>query len=178
MGGDAVGDDIVGRTFPFPTNPSRIPPPPLGDFNDNDYFSLVDEDDDDVAGRAMQRRRQRGGGRQILRGRIDPRAEEYNRFLGLGPPPDVVSDDLLLTMNTDDSIYHPLDNDNVGEALHTSTMILIYSILMMESILILNHCMPQIVIWIWQSQSPVIVDHDDRGRIVPSKEIVSRPVMV
>ena len=103
VGGDAVGDDIInsrGGTFPFPNRP----PPPLGDFDDVDYFSLADEDEDDIAGRAMQRRRQRrrqrGGG--VMRGLIDPRAEEYNnRFLGLGPPPPpyVGSDDLFIDDN-------------------------------------------------------------------------------
>jgi len=77
----------------------------------------------------------------------------------------------------DNSIDHyPLlldnNNDDVKEALHTSIMILIYSIMMMmESILILNHYMPQIVIWIWPSH-----DHD-YGRNVPLKEIVSPFVM-
>ena len=47
-----------------------------------------------------QRRWQRGGG--VMRGRIDPRAEEYNNgLLGLGPPPlpNVVSDDPLMDDN-------------------------------------------------------------------------------
>ena len=111
VGGDAIGDDIIysrGGTFPFttplPPRRPRRPPPPLGDFDDVDFFSLADDDEDDIAGRAMQRRRQRrrqrGGG--VMRGRIDPRAEEYdNRFLGLGPPPlpNVVSDDPLMDDN-------------------------------------------------------------------------------
>lgn len=102
VGGDLVGDDIVGGR------------PPLGmprydfdaGFDDDDYFLLDDGnmDDDDIvferdgrgsrrSGRGLQRRRRndRGDGRQ-MRPRIDPRAEEYNRFLGLGPPPDVDGD--------------------------------------------------------------------------------------
>jgi hypothetical protein len=109
VGGDAVGDDVVGnRAFPFPGDVIPPPPPPPGmpryDINarfvDDDYF-LLDDDDDIVfdgrggrnSGREMQRRRRRGrgDGRQLR----DPRAEDYNRFLGLGPPPDV-DDDIVM----------------------------------------------------------------------------------
>lgn len=114
VGGDAVGDDVVGggrrRSFPFPGDVIPPPPPPgmpLYDFDsgfdDDDYF-LLDDGDEDVndivlerdgrggrrSGGELQRRRRkdRGDGRQINR-RVDLRAQEYNRFLGLGPPPDV-----------------------------------------------------------------------------------------
>jgi hypothetical protein len=110
-GGDAVGDDIVGggrRPYPFPGD--VVPPLPRYDFDsgfDDDDFFLLDDGDEDVddivlerdgrggrrSGREMQRRRRndRGTGRQMSR-RVDPRAQEYNRFLGLGPPPDVDDD--------------------------------------------------------------------------------------
>jgi hypothetical protein len=72
-------------------------------FVDDDYFPSEDDNDiifdergDGNGEGGMQRRGRRGwgDGRQPRR-RIDPGAEEYNRFLGLGPPPDV-DDDIVM----------------------------------------------------------------------------------
>ena len=72
-------------------------------FVDDDYFPseddnniIFDERGDGNGEGGMQRRgrRGRGDGCQPCR-RVDPRAEEYNRFLGLGPPPDV-DDDIVM----------------------------------------------------------------------------------
>ncbi|KAL3816347.1 hypothetical protein ACHAXA_011447 [Cyclostephanos tholiformis] len=113
VGGDAVGDDIVDDgAFPFADDIIPRPPPPGmprydidARFDDDDYYLFGDVDEDDInfdgrgsrsGGRELQRRSRRGfgGGRQLRR-RVDPRAEEYNRFLGLGPPPDV-DDDIVM----------------------------------------------------------------------------------
>lgn len=75
-GGDAVGDDVVNRLD------SRF---------DDGYFPLDDDIDDVGRGRVVQRgRNTRGGERQQQRRRsaVDRRAEEYDRFIGLGPPID------------------------------------------------------------------------------------------
>jgi hypothetical protein len=79
-GGDAVGDDVVNRL-------------------DDGYFPLDDDDIDGVGrGRVVQRgRNTRGGERQQQRRRsaVDRRAEEYDRFIGLGPPIDDDDDEYL-----------------------------------------------------------------------------------
>ena len=77
-GGDAVGDDVVDRLDFDP----RL---------DDGYFSLNDDIDDTMGsrGRIGQRRRDdRGGQRQRRRSEVDRRAEEYDRFIGLGPKSD------------------------------------------------------------------------------------------
>mmetsp|Transcript_19283 Transcript_19283/g.41829 ORF Transcript_19283/g.41829 Transcript_19283/m.41829 type:complete len:739 (-) Transcript_19283:197-2413(-) len=121
-GGEAVGDDsdrpnygydagyndgMMGGPAPFPGDMGP-PPPPMGmpdydfdatGYNNEDFLMDGGDMDFEEERRGSMGRRQRsdrGGRRRQREGRrrssMDSRAQEYNQFLGLGPPPPDVDD--------------------------------------------------------------------------------------